>query len=274
MLRHTLFIALFSALFVLNGCGGGSTSAASNKESTLASQTSEAEKITDTTITQSSNKALKTIDLLVLVDKNDKNNFNGINETKIDHFIAVTNKIYKNSGLDVAFNIKKIQAYEFTSTTSSDSLHEVHDDKNIKDIRNQVKADLVITYRKHANDGICGVAYTNISLDKNTSFAHVALECDSMTTAHELGHSMGLTHTERSAKNAGLFDYAHGYILEGEFITIMAYETKNTHNRMFNYSSPDLDCRGYECGIDSELEHGVDAVKALKYATTVVAEFN
>ena len=283
MLRNTLFITLFSALFILNGCGGGSASTASSKTSTQPSQastqiqpiTQEVEKTNTIPTIKTTNKILKTIDLLVLVDKNDKNNFNGLNETKIDHFISVTNKVYENSGLDVKLNIKKIQAYTFNSNkTSDETLYDVYTDKKITQIKNDVKADLVITYRKYANDGYCGVAYVNHRLDADVGYAHVSLECPSTTTAHEIGHSMGLTHSQLNTHNTGVFNYARGYGTEGEFVTIMGYEsTFHTKNQMFNYSSPSLDCRGYECGVDSELDNGADAVKALKYAIDYVADF-
>jgi len=97
-----------------------------------------------------------------------------------------------------------------------------------------------------------------------------------MTTAHELGHSMGLVHAKQGIVKGGTFDYGRGYGIENEFVTIMSYESSfNAYNKYkYNYSSPDLDCDGYECGVDSELENGADAVKALKYAIGIVADYN
>lgn len=277
MLRTTLFIALFSTLFILNGCSG-SASAAANKTSTQEAQTSQITTPSTQEIEKAqtipSNKTLKTIDLLVLVDKNDKNNFNGRNETKIDHFISVTNKIYKNSGLDVKFNIQKIQTYNFTQNPSNVTLYNVYNDKNITALKNEVKADLVLIYKKYVNDGYCGVAYVNHRLVADVGYAYVSFECPSTTTAHEIGHNMGLTHSQLNTDKTGVFDYARGYGIEGEFVTVMGYlSTYHTNNQMFNYSTPNLDCKGYECGINNELENGADAVKALKYSTSVVANF-
>jgi len=267
-------------IFIFNACSS-SPSESSNKtfseqsKTTFQQNSPDEVNVNDADIqTQVDSEALKVIDLLVLVDKYDKNNFNGKNETKIDHFISVSNKIYKNSGLNIKLNIKKIHSYHFTKKKSEDALSEVYKDKEIKQLKNEVKADLVVIYRKYANDGYCGIGYVNSTLNADIGYAHVSLECTSTTTAHEIGHNMGLRHSLLNTKKKGLFDYARGYGVEGEFVTIMAYQSiYKTKNQMFNYSSPNLDCEGYACGVDSELDDGANAVKALKYASSIVAAF-
>jgi len=254
-----IILFLGMSLFILNGCGGGESNALS-KQSTINNQNA----------TTQTKKTSNTIDLLIVVDKNDRNNFNGINETKLEHAIAVSNKIYKNSQLDIKLNIKKIQPYSLKNETSEDVLYAMYKDKNITSIRNEVKADLVIVYRKYADDGTCGIAYINDTFDRDFGYGHVSLDCISSTLSHEIGHSMGLDHSEEDTSS-----YAHGYGVEGVFHTVMAYGTTyKSHNQMFNYSSPELECEGQKCGIDVELENGTDAVKALKNAVNFVASFN
>jgi hypothetical protein len=273
-------------LFVFNACGSNPSESSSHKtfseQSKTTSQEQEEEHSSEEEIEVNStnthikvqNETLKVIDLLVLVDKQDKNNFNGMNETKIDHFISVSNKVYKNSGLDIKLNIKKIHAYDFAKEKSEDVLYEVYKDKQIKQLRADEKADLVVIYRKYAQDGYCGIAYVNHTLSADIGYAHVSLECTSITTAHEIGHNMGLRHSLLNTKKTGVFDYARGYGVESEFVTVMGYQsTYHTKNQMFNYSSPEIDCEGYACGVDSELDNGANAVKALKYASGIVAAF-
>jgi hypothetical protein len=282
MHQKSIAIFLFTALFMMNGCGGSDstqnipTSPVQEDISIKSTSTSTEEQI----VVHENQEiplivtASKQIDILVLIDNNDSNSFNGISETKIDHFMAVTNKIYTNSTLDVKLNIKKIQPYSFSHTLSKDVLYDVYQDSNITKLKNETKSDLVVIYRKYANDGNCGVAFINDVLDKDIGYAHISLECPSTSTAHEIGHSMGLTHSEHQTSQKALFNYARGYGVEGEFATIMAYKaTYHTQERVFNYSSPALNCKGYECGVDEELDNGANAVKALNYAIDYVVNF-
>jgi len=263
---------------MLNGCNNSSNlTQSSNQAPIQPSITQETQVEDETTYAPLDNDIpLKIIDVLVVVSKNDKDNFNGKNETKIDHSISVTNKIYRNSGLNVKFNIKKIQTYDLDShKTSSDTLHDIYKDKNITMIKNTTKSDLVLIYRSYVDDGYCGIAYVNSVLNKDIGYAHMALDCPSSTTAHEIGHSMGLTHSEHNTNLKGVFDYARGYGVEGEFVTTMGYKsTYHTKIRVFNYSDPKIECHGHTCGIDTDLDHGANAVEALRYSTNIVSNFN
>jgi hypothetical protein len=281
MQQKNILIYLFFILNLLNGCGGGSTtkteytpySEASNSSTEHSPVNNYARTNTNTSIDHSP-PTKKIIDLLILVDKNDTNSLNGVYETKIDHFIAVTNNIFKNSTLNVEFHIQKIQPYTFEHQNSKEVLYDIYSDKNISEIRDETKADLVVIYRKYANDGSCGIAYINDVLDKDIGYAHVSLECPSASTSHEIGHTMGLTHSEHKPNEKGLFSYARGYGVDGEFATIMAYKsTYHTNIRVLNYSSPELNCKGYECGVNEELDNGANAVKALEYAIEHVSHF-
>jgi len=286
MQQKNILIYLFFILNLLNGCGGGSTSKAEHTSYREASNSNtehspvnnhvstHTNTMIENTSIDNSHSTKKIIDLLILVDKNDKNSLNGIYETKIDHFMAVTNNIFKNSTLDVEFHIKKIQPYTFQHKNSKEVLYDIYSDTNISKIRDEAKADLVVIYRKYANDGSCGIAYINDVLDKDIGYAHVSLGCPSASTAHEIGHTMGLTHSEHKPDEKGLFNYARGYGVDGEFTTIMAYKsTYHTNIRVLNYSSPELNCKGYECGVNEELDNGANAVKALEYAIEHVSHF-
>jgi hypothetical protein len=274
MLRYILQTSLFFTIFILSGC----------KESVGANSYEETSNISiseNKTVLNHTNRylkedvdKLKVIDLLVLVDENDKDNFNGINETKIDHFIAVSNKVYKNSGLNIKLNIKKIEKYDFQTVSSEDTLSFAKNSSAIKRLKNENRADLVLIYRKYANDGYCGIAYVNSMLREDLGYAHVSFECIATTTAHEIGHTMGLRHSLKNTKKRGVFDYARGYGVEGEFVTVMGYRSIfGAKSVMYNFSSPNLECKGYECGVDSELNDGADAVKALRYSSSIVSKF-
>jgi len=280
MYNKSITLFLLMILLTLNGCGGSDTTQTTNKSTVVQPNASikpilaHTKENAHTKEASISRVVSKKIDILVLINNKESNSFNGITETKIDHFIAVTNKIYANSALDVELNIKKIQPYHFSHTLSKEVLYDVFKDANITKLKEETKADLVVIYQKYANDGLCGVAYINDVLDKDIGYAHVSLECPSTSTAHEIGHSMGLTHSEQQTSQKGLFNYARGYGVEGEFATIMAYKASyHTQERVLNYSSPELNCKGFECGVDESLENGANAIKALNYAIDYVVSF-
>ncbi|SFV61301.1 hypothetical protein MNB_SV-8-1189 [hydrothermal vent metagenome] len=277
----TLIPFLFVLLFIFTGCGGGSSTqngTVSSGKNTNEPQTQIAandnsgiDENKSTTDIQS-DVPLKVIDVLILTDQNDPNSFNGINETKVEHAIATTNTIFKNSTLNIKIHINKVQTYAFKNNVASDLLYDIYEDHNISDLRDQTKADIVVAYTKNIDS--CGVSYVNDLLDSSIAFAVVSLDCPSTSTAHEIGHAMGLTHSAHQKGENRYYKYARGHGIENEFVTIMAYESAyHTTKRVFNYSNPLQECEGFTCGVPEEEENEADAVKALGYAIDKVINF-
>lgn len=215
-----------------------------------------------------SQHSINKIDILVVVNKNDGEDSSTI--TKIEHYIATANQVFKNSTVPVRLNIVKILPFSFTGKGSVEVLYEIKGNKEIEASRKNTHADIVLAYNKYAQDGLCGISFTNTLLDHNVAHAHITLGCPSTTTAHEVGHIMGLQHSSKKNVAPGHFSYGRGYGVNGSFVTIMSYKSSfNTNIRVHNYSSPELDCLGFECGVpDSE-----DSVRALKESLPKIVAF-
>ena len=215
--------------------------------------------------------SLTTIDTLVLYSQDVANKYEGEQETRIEHLITTTNSIFKDSGLNIQINVVKIQQYYMDSNfTARATIKKIQNDTNITKLRNSVGADEVLIYRPYTKDGVCGLGYINHQTNPDYAYAYVGINCASYHTAHEIGHNLGLYHSEKSSPNIG---YARGYGIEHEFETIMAYKKEYNGKKVYKFSSPLLDCDGEPCGIDEGYEHEADAVKAIKNSVLKVASF-
>ena len=220
------------------------------------------------------------LDTLVLYSQGASDKYGGDAETRINHLIETTNKIYADSGLNVKLNAVKIQQYEMDdSATSGSVLGTIRADTKVAEIRNAVGADNVVMYRPYAGDGACGMAYQNNYLrDPNATwvekymYAHVTINCGGYVTAHEVGHNSGLGHSEKQG-STGAYTYARGHGVQDNFTTVMAYSGVYRGSKIYKYSSPALECNGLPCGIEEGEEKSADAVKALKQTLPLIEKF-
>ena len=73
--------------------------------------------------------------------------------------------------------------------------------------------------------------------------------CSIDTTAHEIGHLVGLGHSFEQF-SVGAFPWSRGHAVFGEFGTIMSYAEPVFRGVGLNvFSNPHLDCVGKPCGI-------------------------
>lgn len=214
--------------------------------------------------------AKTTIDTLVLYSMKAKEMYNGDIETRINHLFAFTNKVYKNSGLDIELVPVKIILWELDENIHGRRiLSQVQQDANITALRNSVGADEVIIYRPYLYDGSCGVAYVNKNRE-DLAYAHVSINCPNYITGHEVGHNMSLWHS--ASQNPGTsFNRGHG--VKDKFVTMMKYKGVSDAVKIYKFSDPDLDCNGDPCGIEEGLENEADAVKAIRVQAPIIANF-
>ncbi len=235
MQKISYFIFLIVSIFILASCGSDNNTG------------------TSTTPPPSSSSA--SIDVLVLYDRNVKDAYNDV-ATRVNHLFAVSNNVYRDSGLNITIHAKKILFYD---AQTHPALNEIANSAQIQAAREEYKADTVLIYQVNPNGnfGQCGVAYGAGSYDtpsqfRGAMFAQVEINCPTDTTAHEIGHNMGLRHSHlQDGNNAQPYSYGLGHGVNGKFATIMAYAHKfNTTNQIARFSSPYYECiAGYPCGI-------------------------
>lgn len=182
-----------------------------------------------------------TIDVLVAYTKNAVSQVGGLDAMKalIQKGIADSNAAYANSGVSLNLRLVGIMPLSqsegsFTSDlsylkgTSDGKWDEVHAE------RRRLGADLVSVAAYYSSStagiGYVGSSYTTgFSITKTTAFKQFSF-------THELGHNIGLNHSDGYQNSAG------------RFRTIMAY---GTYTRIPRFSNPSLNYDGYATGTSS-----------------------
>jgi len=254
-----LYILMFTMLLI--SCGTDKTQSGQSDPSTVATSSAQA-----------------SIDVLVLYDKEVQNAYPNIT-ARVNHLFAVSNNVYKDSFLNITINPKKILFYD---AKTHPALDEIANSAMIQSLREEYKADTVLIYQVNPDGafGQCGVAYGASSYStpshyRDAMFAQVEINCPVDTTAHELGHNMGLRHSHlQDGVNPQPFPYGLGHGINGQFATIMAYaHLYNTNNQIARFSSPEYECvAGYPCGIAIGQEGQAHATKVLAVTAPLIAK--
>ena len=199
-----------------------------------------------------------------------------------DYVMEIANTTFENSNVAIRAAITKAIPVEILSTSSNrDLLYEMNDAtsvfSDIAEERAVAEADLVMLLRgdKAEREGNCGIAYQGVyeGNHKRSSYEGVAewrpkgsgggWSCSEETFAHELGHLLGLAHRREDQGETiirGATSYAWAYGNEA-FHTVMSADVGS--GRLQKWSSPDLDCNGQPCGVDSTKATSADNAKAL-----------
>ena len=200
--------------------------------------------------------ATPVVDILVLHEELSFEHYNTSPETFISHVLAATNDIYERSNSPVHFRaVGILDETDVPEIVDGESLEE----SRYLELLEEYDADLVLVFRTR-NTSLCGFAVTiggrgdKGFLHPNERFPYTEVFLDPSlcaldTTAHEIGHLMGLGHSYEQL-STGSYLWSRGHAIHGEFGTVMTYaEIFFRAVGIDVFSNPNLDCHGNPCGI-------------------------
>lgn len=191
----------------------------------------------------------------------------------LKHLVAVTEYFFESSGTPITLRpVGLVDENEVSELGNQQALFlGAVPAAERQSLLDKYRADSLVVYRQQTLpdfSGLCGVAegiggwggkgfihpnereiYTEVYLNPN--------ECGITTTAHEIGHLMGLGHSFNQG-SVGTFPWSRGHGVEAEFATIMTYaRPAYAAVEVHVMSNPELDCHGNPCGV-SHHDHSTD----------------
>ncbi|MCV2884372.1 M12 family metallo-peptidase [Aestuariibacter sp. AA17] len=230
-----------------------------------------------TAIAFSATAADTVIDVMILYSDNAASATSDI-QGKIDHYIDHSNRIYANNYAELQLREVGTQSSSYTSSSvvpSEGYLEAVKNSSGINSRRGTYKADMVVflgTADRMPDGTVCGIGYvgqgnngTMYSSSKELMYSITAVDCASTTFVHELGHNMGLGHSQKQGSTGGVYTDGIGHGVNNVFSTIMAYpQAFGSATRLDYFSDPDWNaCSGYPCGVQG-VSNSYKTVMAVK----------
>ena len=196
--------------------------------------------------------------------------------TRIRHVMTVANEAYRNSETGISL---RLVGFAQAEVEDDDDEGSRVDGELVEHLRTEHGADLTVMFRPAvAGGGTCGWAGLSgygargyVSLEENgATYSTVFGDCGGATTAHEIGHLLGLGHSAEQ-HSQGAFRWSRGHYVNSEAGTgtVMSYGWGFADR----FSNPDRDCDGLPCGVDIGEPDGAHAVASLNAVRFQIAAF-
>ena len=215
----------------------------------------------------------------------------------LDHI----NTTLANSKIALGARLVGMDRVDYTETATETSVSMLNaatngtgDFARIAELRQAVKADIVIVFSHWVYDGNCGRGWQNDNLDggavsaaAGARFGINVVSADlgncayARSAAHETGHNLGAAHDRYVLPGAvpGPASYNYGFVdVAARVRDMMAYPNECSVNgircaRLLTYSSPDIIHNGKPLGVAASDPKAADAARRIREIAPYVLRF-